>query len=223
MKNPSVYSVSRLDQFMPIDGNWDKAQWQDVQAAEISNYMGEIPGFRPVAKAKMMYDNENLYVIFHVQDQFVRCLTKDINGPVWEDGCVEFFFAPDTSYPEQYFNLEINCGGTPLMHYNLVGGMESREISVDDIMAIIIKPALPKIIDPEITEPVTWTLEYRIPLAMLEKYSPVIRPEKGVTWRANFYKIAENNSNPHYITWSVIDIPKPDFHRPEFFGILKFE
>lgn len=223
MKNPSVYSVSPLDQSMPVDGSWDKPQWQDIKAAEISNYMGEIPGFRPVAKVKMMYDNENLYVIFHVQDRFVRCLTKDINGPVWEDGCVEFFFAPDTSYPERYFNLEINCGGTPLMHYNLVPGKETRQISADDISLIDIKPSLPQIIDPEITEPVTWTLEYRIPLAMLEKYSPVTRPAKGVTWRGNFYKIAENNSNPHYITWSVIDIPKPDFHRPEFFGILAFE
>jgi hypothetical protein len=223
MKNPSVYSVSRLDQPMPIDGNWDKSQWQDVQAAEISNYMGEIPKFKPVAKAKMRYDDENLYVIFRVEDQFVRCLTKDTNGPVWEDGCVEFFFAPDTSYPLRYFNLEINCGGTPLMHYNLVARTESRDLAVDDIKMIEIKPSLPQIIDPEMAEPVTWTLEYSIPLAMLEKYSPVIRPKKGVSWRANFYKIAENSSNPHYITWSLVDIPKPDFHRPEFFGTLTFE
>jgi len=223
MKDPSVYRVSRLDQSIPIDGIWDKITWQQVQPAAITNYMGEIPGFRPVAEAKMRYDADNLYIIFRVQDRYVRCLTGDINGPVWEDGAVEFFFAPDTSYPQRYFNLEINCGGTPLMHYNLVPRQESREIAPDDIRQIEIKPSLPQIIDPEITEPVTWTLEYRIPLAMLEKYSPVIRPEKGVSLRANFFKIAENNSNPHYITWSKVDLPKPDFHRPEFFGILQFE
>ena len=54
--------------------------------------MGTIPEFRPAVKAKMTYDDENLYVIFRVQDRYVRCITKDFNGPVWEDSCVEFFF-----------------------------------------------------------------------------------------------------------------------------------
>lgn len=223
MKNTSIYNVSRLKQPMQIDGKWDKPQWRDIQAIEINNYMGETPKFRPSVQAKMMYDDKNLYVIFHVQDRFVRCITKDYNGPVWEDACAELFFSPDISLPGRYFNLEMNCGGTPLMHYNLIPRKESKQLEVDDIKKIEIAHTMPQIIDPEMTEPVTWTLEYRIPLVMLEKYSQVTRPKKGVTWRANFYKIAENNSNPHYITWSIVDNNKPDFHLPQFFGSLKFE
>jgi len=219
----SVYIVSRLDLHMIIDGNWDKSQWQNIQVIDIINYMGSMPGFRPQVQAKMMYDENNIYVIFHVQDRYVRCLTKETNGPVWEDAAVEFFFAPDSSLPLLYFNLETNCGGTPLMHYNLVPRKESKELEVEDIKKIEIAHSLPQIIDPEMSDPVTWTLEYRIPLAMLEKYSLVTHPEKGVEWRANFYKIAENNSNPHYITWAVVENSKPDFHLPQFFGKLKFE
>jgi hypothetical protein len=219
----SVYSVSRLEQPIIIDGNWDKLQWQNIQTIDIINYMGSIPGFRPEVQAKMMYDEDNLYVVFHVRDRYVRCLTKEYNGPVWEDAAVEFFFAPDPGFPNRYFNLETNCGGTPLMHYNLVPRKESKELEIEDIKTIEIAHSLPQTIDPELSDPVTWTLEYRIPLAMLEKYSHVTRPEKGIEWRANFYKIAENNSNPHYITWSVIENNKPDFHLPQFFGKLKFE
>ena len=29
-------------------------------------------------------------------------------------------------------------------------------------------------------------------------------------------------SLPHYLSWMPIDTPKPDFHRPEFFGKINF-
>ncbi len=223
MKKDSVYNVARLKEPMKIDAKWDKPQWKNVPPIEITNYMGTIPAFKPEAQAKMMYDDKNLYVIFHVKDRYVRCITNEINGPVWEDSAVEFFFAPETEKPLLYFNLETNCGGTPLMHFNMVPRKESKQLSKEDIKMIEIAHTLPQIIDPEMKDPVTWTLEYRIPIAMLEKYSAITSPAKGVEWRANFYKIAENSSNPHYITWSVVDIEKPDFHRPEFFGKLIFE
>jgi hypothetical protein len=223
MKKDSVYKVARLNQPMKVDANWGKPQWKNIQSVNIINYMGTIPKFRPEAQAKMMYDEENIYVIFHVFDRFVRCLTKEYNGPVWEDGAVEFFFAPDSSLPLLYFNLETNCGGTPLMHFNLVPRKEFKELSKDDIKKIEIAHSMPQIIDPEMTDPVEWTLEYRIPIAMLVKYSTITHPKKGIEWRANFYKIAENSSNPHYITWSVVENNKPDFHLPQFFGKLRFE
>jgi hypothetical protein len=221
--NFSEYKVARLKKEMKIDGDWNKSEWAKIKPAAITNYMGEMPGFKPEAQAKMMYDNDNIYVIFRVKDKFVRCITNKINGPVWQDSAVEFFFAPDTDQPLLYFNLETNCGGTPLLHYNVVPRRESKKLPEEEIKQIVIAHSLPELTDPEIKEPVEWTLEYKIPLTLLEKYSKVTRPAKGVQWRANFYKIAENSSNPHYITWSKIDKPKPDFHVPQSFGILKFE
>ena len=38
--------------------------------------------------------------------------------------------------------------------------------------------------------------------------------------RANFYKCGDKTAHPHYLSWSPIDTPKPDFHRPDFFGEL---
>ncbi len=218
-----VYHVGRLSKPMKIDANWQKPQWKKAKAAVISNYMGEIPGFRPEATVKMLYDDDNIYVIFYVKDRYVRCITDKINGPVWQDSAVEFFFSPDPEQPLLYFNLETNCGGTPLLHYNTVPRKESKRLQEDDIRQIEIASTLPKIIDPEISNPVEWTLEYRIPLALLEKYAKIARPSKGIEWGANFYKIAENSSNPHYITWSRIENIKPDFHRPQFFGRLIFD
>jgi hypothetical protein len=223
MKAAPEYRIHRFNDPVTIDSRWDKPLWQQMQAVDISNVMGKKPGFFPVVQAKMLYSDDSLYVIFHVQDRFVRCITKVCNGPVWEDSCVEFFFAPFTQEPKHYFNLEINCGGTPLMHFSTVPRKVFTHLEVQDIKKIEIAHSLPKIIEPEMAESVTWTLEYRIPIDMLEKYAPVTRPSEGVRWKANFYKIAENNSNPHYLTWSPVKNKIPDFHLPAYFGTLLFE
>ncbi|MFA5695554.1 MAG: carbohydrate-binding family 9-like protein, partial [Proteiniphilum sp.] len=41
--------------------------------------------------------------------------------------------------------------------------------------------------------------------------------------RANFYKCGDETAEPHYISWSPIDLPAPDFHAPQFFGLLEME
>lgn len=217
-----LYNVSRLEQSIDIDGNWDKPQWQNIEPLVINNYMGDIPDFRPHTEAKVMYDDDNIYVIFKVKDQYVLCENENINDPVWQDSCVEFFFAPDKDLPERYFNLEVNCSGIPLMKYNIVPREQFIDIEIEDIEKIEIAHSLPGTVYPEITDPVTWTIEYKIPFEMLKKYSDVTQPEKGVVWKANFYKIAVNNSNPHYITWAPIDMDQPDFHLPKFFGRIIF-
>jgi hypothetical protein len=223
MKNTVVYNVVKSKQPLIIDGNWNKPEWMNVKALEIKNMMGNKPLFTPSVQAKMMYDDSSLYVIFNVNDRYVRCLVTEINGPVYEEPAVEFFFSPDPDYSDRYFNLEINCGGTPLMHFNDYAKKGNRPLEADDIRKIEIEHSLPEVVDPEITEPVNWTLEYRIPLEMLKKYSKVVQPETGVMWRANFYKIAEKGTNIHFLTWSVVDNPVPNFHLPEFFGTIKFE
>lgn len=217
-----VHNVYRLEKSIDIDANWDKSQWTNTEHALINNYMGEVPGFRPYTEFKLAYDTDNIYVIFRVKDRYVLCENKNINDPVWKDSCVEFFFAPDTNKPDRYFNLEINCAGTPLMHYNSLPREQFVELDIEDIGKIKIAHSMPGIVYPELTSQVTWTVEYKIPFEILEKYSKVARPEKGVMWRANFYKIAVNTSNPHYITWSPVMNDIPDFHLPEFFGRIRF-
>ena len=136
---------------------------------------------------------------------------------------MEFFFSPDSSYPLRYFNLEINAGGTPLIFYISKPWNDFRKLENDDINKIEIAHSLPKKVDPEITEPVTWIIEFRVPIDMLKKYSNVTTPGPGVTWKGNFYKTGSKTSNPNYMTWSFVDNPTPNFHLPQFFGTLKFQ
>lgn len=220
----SVYHVEKLKApAFRIDANWDKPEWEKIEAVEISSQMGEDPKFRPRTQAKLMYDNENIYGIFKVEDRYVRSVVQEYNGNVSGDSCVEFFFSPDSNLPLQYFNLEINAGGTPLIFYVSKPWDEFVKLDAEDIDQIEIAHSLPSIVEPEITEATTWTIEFRIPLDMLKKFSELTPPGPGTVWKANFYKTGSRTSNPHYFTWNFVDNPKPNFHLPQFFGTLKFQ
>jgi hypothetical protein len=216
------YQVHRLKGTPTLDARWDKPQWRSVKAIEIKNPMGGAPEHFPRVRAKLLYDDVYIYVIFRVEDRYVRAVAKQHQGEVWKDSCVEFFFTPGEDVSLGYLNLEVNCGGTALFHFQKAPRTDLRPVEAADLEQVEIAHSMPKIVDPEIAKPVTWTIEYRIPFAVIARYCRVDKPAPGVVWRANFYKIADDTSHPHWLTWSVVDKPKPDFHQPAYFGVLRF-
>ncbi len=217
------YTVKRIDQPLQINAEWDKAPWNGIASIELKNYMGNRPDHFPKTLAKMAYDDLAVYLVFRVEDRFVKAVCAENQGPVYKDSCVEFFFTPEEDVENGYFNLEMNCGGTLLFHHK--GKMEGRgtHVSTEHIDQIQVAHSLPKIIDPEIVEQTNWVVEYRIPLSMLANYHHIQKPKPGTIWRANFYKCADATTHPHWLTWAPVEFPRPNFHLPEFFGILEFQ
>ena len=64
----------------------------------------------------------------------------------------------------------------------------------------------------------TWELTVSIPFTLMG-LDPEHLPEMI---RGNFYKCADDTANPHFVSWSPIDLPNPDFHCPAFFGEIHF-
>jgi hypothetical protein len=219
----STYVAKQLKGKPVIDAVWDKTVWKKAAIIPIARHMGPTPSFVPKVEAKMGYDQSNIYVIFQVKDKFVQSRILEYNGSVSTESCVEFFFAPDENRPLSYFNLEINAGGTPLIFYITKPMSEVQRLKKEEIEQIEIAHSMPRVVYPEIQEPVTWTIECRIPISLLEKYTPVTRPEKGKRWKANFYKTGSRTSNPNYMTWALVDFPRPNFHLPQYFGTIQFK
>ncbi len=219
----NIYLVQRVSEPPQVDAVWDKPLWQRVPTGILTRNMGQTPLHFPKTEFKMVYDDQALYVIFRVDDQFVRSVSTEYQGPVYKDSCVEFFFTPGTDITQGYFNLETNAGGNALFYHQEKQGVNARGIDPADFAKIEIAHSLPDVVDPEIKEPTIWTLEYRLPLDILDKYAPVKSPAKGAQWRANFYKCADATSRPHWLTWSEVQFERPNFHLPEFFGELHFQ
>jgi hypothetical protein len=218
-----VYRIKRLPQPAQLDTNWEGPVWADVDALQLMNHMGERPAHFPTTQARLVYDAESIHVMFRVEDRYVRAIAEGHGGPVWRDACVEFFFAPSDAPMSGYFNLEMNCGGSILFNHQFRPWKEKVPVPLADIERLEVFHSLPKIVDPEITAPIVWTAGYRLPFALVARHCPTMKtPTPGVTWRANFYKCAENNSHPHWLTWNKVEFPKPNFHMPEYFGTIEF-
>jgi hypothetical protein len=218
-----VYKVKKLQTELVVDSNWRKPQLQNANTLSIDLYMGDHPKHKPKTKAKLLYDDENIYIIFRVIDRYVKSVATEYHGKVWDDSCVEFFFTPSENLKDGYFNLEINCGGTLLCRYQTAPNKNITFLEIEDCKKIEVAHSLPRIVKEEITTPVIWTLEYRLPFEVIKKYCPQAQtPLSQVKWRANFFKCANKSSHPHWLVWNFIDNSTPAFHMPEYFGILEF-
>ena len=217
------YSVVRVDQPIAMDADWDKPVWKNVLPISLTHHMGEKPNHFPGVQAKLVYDDRYIYVIWKVDDQYVRAVAKKHQDPVFQDSCVEFFFSPGPSVDQGYFNLEMNCGGMMLFKQRASTDKPFVEIRDKHLNQIQVAHSLPKRVPDEIKQKTTWYLEYAIPFSILKEYYELETPSAGTTWRANFYKCADKTSHPHWITWSEVQYPKPQFHLPEFFGTLTFK
>lgn len=217
------YLVKLSSEAVNINAKWDKNIWNNTNAIQLENFMGEQPAHIPKTKVKLRYDENNIYVIFKVADKYIKAVAKETNGRVWEDSCVEFFFSPGPDTERGYFNFEANCKGVFLFQYHLNNGEINEFVSTKDCDKINISHSLERNAELEIIEPLEWSMEYSIPLSILAKYMKVEKPGEGVSWRANFYKCADKTSHPHWLTWAPVDYPRPKFHLPEFFGRLDFK
>jgi hypothetical protein len=203
---------------------WDAPAWQHAETAEVAYFYPESSTHHPATHVRLLVGAEGLHGIFWVQDQYVRCLHDGFQKPVWEDACVEFFVQPRAD--SGYFNFEMNCGGALLSYYIIdpttVGDafVDYIQLPPEDGRQVQILTTLPPRIDPEIAAPVTWSLQFFIPFALLEKYVGPLGKLEGQEWRANFNKCAENNSHPHWASWNPL--PELNFHQPDHFGVLRF-
>lgn len=177
--------------------------------------------YSPETGLKLLHDGKHLYGLFRVKDQYVRATSSHFGEPACIDSCVEFFIRPAGEL--RYFNFEFTAGGHLLLFHieKLRKGVFSP-VAEEDCNGIKRVHSLPSKIDPEITDPVVWTLGFTIPVSLFVKYGDNVNPDlSGQIWTANVYKCGDRTSHPHWFTWQPL--PELDFHHPECFGEIEFE
>ena len=219
-----TYKVRRASKAPALDGKWDSADWKNAAIAELTNFRKEGSDHKPKVQAKLLWTERAIHGLFKVEDRYVRAVITDYQGSVCTDSCAEFFFKPKMD--KGYFNLEMNCGGTILISYITDhtrapdGFRKFIRLPKEDGDAIKIYHSMPSVVEPEVTDPVTWYVGFSVPLKMLEKYVGSLSLKADDIWTANFYKCADRTSHPHWASWSPVD--ELNFHLPRCFGQLEF-
>jgi hypothetical protein len=220
-----TYDVRWANPLPHLAAGWDVPVWNFAQTAELSHFRPEGSAHRPCARLRLLHDGRGLRGIYQVQDQFVRSLRTHYMDEVWKDSCVEIFLQPKLG--AGYFNLEMNAGGAHLCCYiedpeRVPGGFKKfTPLPAPIGQKIEVRSSLPKVIDPEIAEPVVWHLDFFVPFEVLEHYVGPLEKIRGQSWRGNFYKCADESSHPHWASWAPVDAF--NFHVPHCFGTIYFQ
>jgi hypothetical protein len=141
------------------------------------------------------------------------CQIKELDGEaVWQDSCVEVFLRM-LDANDCYANFEFNSKGVCYAAYGK-DRQNRTELSKSEYAQIIRIPSGISIED----DICKWTLSVQIPFALLRKSCPLSNASYPKELEGNLYKCADLAVKPHYLSAFPINTPKPDFHRPEFFG-----
>ena len=215
------YQVTRVQGQIDLSTIWD-----NIPRLRLESFRVESSGHRPEVECQLQYDTNGIYGLYQVKDRYVRAAVTQFQGRVCTDSCVEFFIAPAGG--AGYVSFEFNCSEVMLIHHVLdprrePGGPLSkfRELTVDEVKEIKIFHTLSGKIEPEIDEEIHWRLGFFIPFELLTRVTGAAKAEPGTSWRANFYKCADNCSHPHGASWQPVY--ELNFHLPECFGKIKFE
>lgn len=172
------------------------------------------PEAYPYAPSVVFYiarSGDMLFIKYAVRGEgIVRAVYAGDNDPVWEDSCVEFFVKlPDAA---EYCNFEFNATGACKASHG--AGRSGRTDFGPEAMSRIIRvPSLGR--EPfGRREVLSWELVVGIPIPLFAGGGKGVPGELA----ANFYKCGDKTAVPHFLSWSPVDTPEPDFHRPEFFG-----
>lgn len=217
---------------------WNGPAWSQANTISVDEWSTHSTATRPKARARVLYDESGIRLLWRVEDTFVAAVHTQTNGMVSRDSCVEWFIEPDKAMG--YTSLEINAGGTYLWKvHRPVGDVtlhyppfywSPESPSADTLKLIQVRHSMPASpIYPPIERPTTWYIEAFIPIEALGAIFP-IKPEDlpGAHWRCNFFKVIGSARNmlivahKHYGSWKPIG-PVLNFHQPAKFGDLYFE
>ena len=213
------YHVTRAPALPDLAGPIDDPAWRDAEVARIDHFHPRTHEYRPHTEARVLHDGERIALRFEVDDCFVRTRCTRVHGSVCVDACVEFFFEPIPGFG--YFNLEVNSGGTLHLGYHDHERDRHELVPEELVEQLEVYGSTEPVVEPEVTEPMHWFVDCRIPMSVVHAYLPGATLA-GAEWRGNFYKCASANSQPHWAYWSPMN-GRLGFHRPQYFAPIHFE
>lgn len=175
--------------------------------------------YQPEVQFRIAHDDSLLFLKYYVKEEHILARRTVPNSAVHRDSCVEFFVDPIQN--GNYYNFEFNCIGTTHLAYGPRRG--ERTFIPAELIENEIKTwsTLGKASFEEKSGMFEWEMVVVIPSSIFT-YNKDLNFSKLVS-NANFYKCGDDTTKRHYLSWNPVKTPNPDFHRPEYFGILNFQ
>lgn len=223
------FIIQKTNATITIDG--DLSEWASVPAStSFANHETGAQG-TAVVSAKMLWDDNNLYIAFTVTDNDVTAnYTTQDDNLFDNDDLVEMFFDFDGS-GTNYLELGVSATGVNY-DFNIIcpgtGGCGSWSSDAAwDILGLETATVVDGTLNNSADTDNGYTVEIKIPLSSLStmsggNYSTI---QQGSTWKGNLFKINYNtgagtHAGTDYLSWSLHSAF--GFHQPSKFATFTF-
>lgn len=196
------------------DYNNEEINWKELPRLTINEYPWYTKGDKQNTTVQIAITQNNIHIHAKADDKYIRATAEQLNDPVHEDSCFEFFVTPWDQKSQAYFNIEVNCMGTLYMAYRSDKNKKTM-ITKEQAKSIIIESSLKD--NQSFKDILQWELNVVIPIALLEEMAN--KKIEKETWYGNFYRCG-GAKDDQYAAWNTIDFPEPSFHQPLQFGKL---
>jgi hypothetical protein len=239
MPDPRAYVCYTTTTPVKMDGLLDDKAWNEVPWTD---YFVDIEGSvkpepRYKTRAKMVWDDKNLYIGAEIEDPHVWANLRQRDTIILYDNDFEVFIDPDGD-TQAYYELEINAYGTPwdllLLKAYRDGGLPVFGWNIAGLEVVTH-------IDGTVNNPSDtdkgWTAEIKLPLEAMKECAGGL-PKAGDKWRIDFSRVewktkVENNKYVKEINpatgrsfpednWVWSPQGRINMHMPEMWGYLQF-
>lgn len=229
-------TVHRASGRIYLDGNLDEPDWARVgSVGPFLVYPTHEPETGETTEARMLWDDENLYISFRTTDKNILAARTQRHEDVFNDDCVEAFLSPFPDRPWVYTNIEINALATFLSEIHL----EKPDPELEKMPGVTASRYTPKpghylwsppglqvgrrhegTINNESDVDSWWVIEMSIPFSTFRHLGMNDPPRRETVWRFNLYRIGGKTVPPRR---NLFFLPEPlGNHSPDRYGRLVF-
>lgn len=233
--HPRQYACLKATSPVPLDGRLDSGDWLRAPWTEdfvdIQGPSAPTPRFR--TRAKMLWDEECLYVGAELEEPNVSATLTEHDSVIFQDNDFEIFIDPDGDN-HNYFEIEINALNTEwdlrLPRPYRDGGPALNEWEIPGLRsAVCVRGTLNKPTDRDDG----WSVVLAIPWPALAEHAGThCPPAIGDRWRLDFSRVEWTVDVLDGVTVKRTGLPEDnwvwspqgvvDMHRPETWGYVHF-
>lgn len=209
------YTVKRATGKIVIDGLIEEEDWKAALPFGDFKFPWYTSGEKEQTEAKMLWDDEFLYLYYKCRDKNVSVSKYNLNDGVSVDDAVEIFWNPNPGAQTRYYQFEINCIG------NLLSVLNTGTSPRPTIMVPKRGHVIYGTVNNESDMDSLWTMEIAI---RFSDYPEILRaaiPVSGDMWRIGLNRCG-GKVNAQYSQWSPSNTPTPQFHSPDDYGKIYF-
>lgn len=213
-----TYTIQRTDQGIVVDGVADEADWQKAASIDFIFPWNEVEKEgRQGTLARMLWDDDNLYISYVCDDPYLDSEVTERDGPVYNEDAVEIFACPSSDI-SAYYGYEMNINGA-LLDYIAVGGGEEWTENIHFVWqseGVQLVTTHDGTLNNHDDTDRGWTLEIAIPFDNFRHLGGQIPPQDGDMWRLNLNRTMGDKGQ--FSLWSDTHASKASFHHAAYFG-----